>query len=325
MTPNLFNDRRGRLRSGWRLALFAAAFLFTLYLSAAVIFFPLALVSAAFGTTQGLAGRAGYLIQALAILVSATVVGWACNRFLEGLPFRALGWALHKNWLRDFLLGALFGGLSLAFAAALCAAAGSYTFSLTPAELWPSVLRTFATSGAFFLLGAACEEALFRGYPLQTLLRSWPAWLALLPSSLVFAYIHTSNPNAVVGFTFLNTALAGAWLAVAYLRTRSLWLPFGLHWGWNWTMGALLGLPVSGITWVAPMPLVRATDTGPTWLTGGHYGIEGGVVCTLALIASGIFIHRTRLLSATDELKRFTDGDDSAPSTTGKVIETHGA
>ncbi len=103
----------------------------------------------------------------------------------------------------------------------------------------------------------------------------------------------------------------------AYLRTRSRWFPVGGHFGWNWTMGALLGVPVSGITRLAPAPLLRAVDAGPTWLTGGHYGVEGGVACTLALIASTLFIWRTRLVSADPELKRLTDDENPAARARG--------
>ncbi|MBA2339393.1 MAG: CPBP family intramembrane metalloprotease, partial [Pyrinomonadaceae bacterium] len=119
--------------------------------------------------------------------------------------------------------------------------------------------------------------------------------------------VHLDNPNVARGFTFLNTMLAGLWLAVGFLRTRSLWFPLGLHWSWNWTMGAVLGLPVSGITQLTPQPFLRATDYGPVWLTGGAYGIEGGLACTLALLLSTLFVWRIKLINATPEMRSFTD------------------
>jgi hypothetical protein len=75
-------------------------------------------------------------------------------------------------------------------------------------------------------------------------------------------------------------------------------------------MGAVLGLPVSGISAITPQPLMRATDQGPAWLTGGAYGIEGGAACTIVLIISAIFIWRTRLVSATEEMRRLTEGEN---------------
>ena len=103
---------------------------------------------------------------------------------------------------------------------------------------------------------------------------------------------------------------AGVWLAVAYLRTRSLWFPLGVHWAWNWALGSLFGLPVSGINDLAPHPLLHGTDLGPAWLTGGSYGIEGGLACTITLIISTMFILRTRLVTATPELKTMTSQEN---------------
>jgi hypothetical protein len=145
---------------------------------------------------------------------------------------------------------------------------------------------------------------------LQTLTRANLAWLAVLLTSVPFAAVHLHNPNVVKGFTFINTALAGVWLAVAYLRTRSLWLPLGVHWAWNWALGSLFGLPVSGITTIAPNPLLHGTDFGPAWLTGGSYGIEGGVACTIALTISTLFIWRMKFVSATPEMARLTSNEN---------------
>ncbi len=316
---DLFFNRAGRLRSGWRLAIFVVAYLILLSVASGVLWFALyvALGQSSVAVTELLSGYWGFLAQALILFVTATVVGWGCGYVLEDLPWRALGWTLHRGWRRDFIVGALLGGASLLLAALIASAAGGgfhYEFN-GGAGFWPAVLKTLSASALIFTIAAAAEEALFRGYPLQTMLRALPHWVAIIPSSILFAYVHLSNPNVVPGFTLINTLLAGVWLAVAYLRTRSLWFPLGVHWAWNWVMGAVLGLPVSGITQLTPAPLFEASDAGPAWLTGGAYGIEGGAACTLALILSTLFIWRTPLLKATDELKRWTDSEIPAPTT----------
>ncbi|HZB44358.1 MAG TPA: hypothetical protein VE360_03915, partial [Pyrinomonadaceae bacterium] len=116
-------------------------------------------------------------------------------------------------------------------------------------------------------------------------------------------------------------------------RTRSLWFAFGLHWSWNWTMGALLGLPVSGIRDITPDPLLRATDAGPAWLTGGPYGPEGGLAATLALVVSTLFVWKTNMVAASEELKHFTDHENPrdagtlslTPPSASAFIETEDA
>lgn len=233
------------------------------------------------------------------IFVSALLIGWACGALFEGLPIRALGISTHRDWFKNLVIGSIVGAASLFLAAALTAVTHGVRFNLDASGA-RSIGRTLGVTLAVFLLAAAAEEILFRGYPLQTLTRANLAWLGVLLTSVPFAAAHLNNPHSVPGFTFINTALAGLWLAVAYLRTRSLWLPFGLHWAWNWAQASLLGLPVSGIERIAPAPLLRAVNVGPDWLTGGAYGIEGGAACTIALIASTLIIWRLKLFARAD-------------------------
>jgi membrane protease YdiL (CAAX protease family) len=303
---NIFLNRAGRLRSGWRLAAFSALFL--LFLSLALKFIRVLFdFVPAFATL--LEGNWGFVVMAVVLMiVPAVLVGWVCCKFIEDLPARSLGWALHRGWAKDLLFGSLVGALSLVLAAALAAAPGGLKFTLNAPVMFGAVARTLLTSLPIFVVAAAGEEAIFRGYPLQTMARAHLAWVAVVITSVVFSYGHLDNPNAVPGFTFANTAIAGAWLAVAYLKTRSLWFPLGIHWAWNWTMGAVLGLPVSGIKSLTPFPLLRAEGFEQSaWLTGGSYGIEGGAACTLALLISTLFIWRTRLVSPTEEMLRLTN------------------
>ena len=313
---DVFYNRAGRLRSLWRLAVFAVAYFFAVSAMFLAAEFGLALVLPP-ETYRWLLYESSLalVIQSFVLFAPAAAIGWGCALMLEDLPWRALGWALHKGWLRDTLFGLLVGGAAVCVAALAGRVFGGYSFAL-PAEFSAAaLLRTLAVSFVVFALGAAAEEMLFRGYPLQTLMRSWPIAAALVISSVMFGIVHLQNPNVVPGFTFVNTLLAGVWLAVAYWRTRSLWFPFGVHAGWNWVQGAVLGSPVSGITGITPAPLLRFADAGPLWVGGGDYGIEGGAACTLALALATLFVWRTGLLSATPELRQYTDGEVPNPET----------
>ncbi len=321
--PSIFLNSANRLRSGWRLIIFLVAFFAVFAFLRGVVQLAGALISSAARerTLALMAGSAVFLVQTTLLLVVAILAGWLCGRALEGLPLRALGWARHQGWLRDLARGIFVGGGSLLFAAFVITLSGGFSFSLNDAG-GAAILRTLVVSGIIFTLGAAAEEALFRGYMLQTLLRSHPLLLAALPGSILFALGHLGNPNVAPGWTLINTALAGVWLAVAYWKTRSLWFPLGVHWAWNYVMASVLGIPVSGITSIAPQPLLRATETGADWFTGGSYGIEGGVACTLALVISSIFIWRTRLLHATEEMRAFTDAEQ--PPTSARKLTAVG-
>jgi membrane protease YdiL (CAAX protease family) len=309
----VFINPAGRLRSGWRLLIFVTLFiLFSIALGFAAK--KLAELTDQFVPNRGAAHYLENVIVRLVLLLAALGAGYICTGWLEGLPWRTLGLSLHTGWWRDLIVGSLLGIASLALAALIATAGGGLSFTISGSAALLQVVQTLIFSAALFILAALAEEALFRGYPLQTLTRANLAWLAVLLTSVPFAAVHLRNPNVAAGFTFVNTALAGVWLAVAYLRTRSLWFPLGIHWAWNWALGSLFGLPVSGITDLAPHPLLHGSDLGPAWLTGGSYGIEGGLACTITLVVSTIFIWRTRLVSATPEMKLLTSQENPLPS-----------
>lgn len=313
MTPfSLFTNNAGRLRSGWRFLIFIVTLIVVRFLLDGIINLVRASLPEAARASIGtlLAGGFGFVARGLLLLVVATTLGWLFGRVLEDLPTRALGWARHRGWARDLGFGALVGAGSLLFAAGMIAFAGGYRFDFN-ADGAAAIVRTLLSSFIILMLGAAGEEALFRGYPLQTLARSHAIVLAALPISALFGAGHLGNPNVSYPWTFLNTTLAGVWLAIAYARTRNLWFPLGVHWAWNWTMTAVLGIPVSGITEIAPAPLLRTTEQGADWFTGGAYGVEGGAACTLALILSSLFIWRTKSLAVSEEMHPFMSEQES--------------
>ena len=308
LLQNLLFNPVGRLRSGWRLVLFVAGYLVLMFFITSGMRLLYALLTYVAPDMRP-AEHLEDLVFRLILLTASLAAGYICARLLEGLPWRSLGMTLHSRWLRDLLVGSAIGVGSIALATAIAFVGGGLRFSFSSAGL-ARVATTLLLAAFLFIVAALAEEALFRGYPLQTLTRARLAWLGVLLTSVPFAAVHLKNPNAGGILAFANTALAGIWLSIAYLRTRSLWFPLGAHWAWNWAMGALFGLPVSGTTRVAPNPLLVGTDLGPAWLTGAAYGIEGGLACTLALLVSTIFIWRTGLVSATEDLKQLTSQEN---------------
>jgi membrane protease YdiL (CAAX protease family) len=96
--------------------------------------------------------------------------------------------------------------------------------------------NSLLTSFVVFALAAAWEEAFFRGYLLQTFVRSGLATWGVLGLSLFFGVVHLANPSATI-ISATNTVLAGIVFSLAYLKTRDLWFPWGLHLMWNWMQG----------------------------------------------------------------------------------------
>jgi membrane protease YdiL (CAAX protease family) len=319
----IFINSAGRLRSGWRLLVFVLIFVSLLFILGTVARIVYA-IAAQMVPGESLGNFLENIVYRTILLAAALFAGLACNRLLEGLPWRALGLAFHTHWLRDFIVGSIIGVGSLALATAIATAGGGLRFSVSSREMLFQVVQTLVLSAVLFVVAALAEEALFRGYPLQTMTRAGLFGFGALLTSLAFTAVHIQNPNFKQGIPFINLFIAGVWFAVAYWRTRSLWFPLGIHWSWNWALGSLFGLPVSGITEIAPNPLLRGTDLGPAWLTGGSYGIEGGIACTITLVISTVLVWRFRLVDATEEMKQLSSQENSVGNSavSGREVST---
>ena len=138
------------------------------------------------------------------------------------------------------------------------------------------------------MAGAASEEIMFRGYGFQMLLRVWGPFTTVFTVGAVFAVLHANNPHAT-SLALVNTAGFGALFGWAFLRSGDLWMPIGLHFGWNFTL-PLFGVNISGFT-IRLMGYQMVWSAGPLW-SGGEYGPEGSILTTIVLVALALFIWR---------------------------------
>lgn len=149
-----------------------------------------------------------------------------------------------------------------------------------------AMLRAAAVWGMVFVGVGFYEELLARGYLFQNLEAGLNTVWAVLLSSAVFGLLHIGNPNASP-LAALGILGAGLLFALAYLRTRALWLPIGLHIGWNFFEGVVFGFPVSGLETAR---LVETRISGPELWTGGAFGPEAGLALLPALLAGGLWV-----------------------------------
>lgn len=133
---------------------------------------------------------------------------------------------------------------------------------------------------------AISEEILFRGILFRWFEELGGSWFALAITSGLFGYAHLMNPGATPLTSFFIAVEAGILLGAAYMLTRSLWLPIGLHAAWNLTQGEVLDVSVSGV----PVEgLVTAKVQGPALLSGGPFGFEGSILGLLFATAVGLW------------------------------------
>ncbi|RNF83086.1 CPBP family intramembrane glutamic endopeptidase [Montanilutibacter psychrotolerans] len=216
-------------------------------------------------------------------VLCALLATWACVR-LRRQSLASVGFKLDRRWVKEFAGGIVIGMATLLTAAAMIWATGNVRFELDPQRSVAAMMY-----GVYvFFFAAMLEEILFRGFLFQRLLDGIGAWGTQIALAALFAAAHWSNPGmegATRVWATIDISLAAVFLGLAYLRTRSLALPIGLHLGWNWAQGHLLGFGVSGFDhngWLRPV-----FDGQTTWLSGGEFGPEAsvfGVLTDLILI-----------------------------------------
>jgi membrane protease YdiL (CAAX protease family) len=190
----------------------------------------------------------------------------------QGLPFA-------KASLRQFAHGCALGLGLITLAVLAIKLIGDFHFAASAASSHP-ISGTFLVIWVL-LTAAMLEEVMFRGYPFQRLIDAIGPIAATALLSILFGAIHAHNPAATL-FGIINTMLVGVLFSLAYLKTKALWLPFGIHFAWNATMGLVFGLPVSGLTMFAAVR--QGIAKGSEALTGGSYGIEASFTGTIVIL-----------------------------------------
>lgn len=270
MAEGLTTERRDHLRIALHVLLYLG-----IGLGSALIVGPLLLWLG--GELMGAAGSD---------LACAIFVNWLVLRMFTGGRLVDLG--LWWNWASgDNLALGLAGGAGAACVVlGLPLLVGAAHFVATPAEApsWDTVLFVSVLLAA----GSAGEEIFFRGYGFQLLLKNYGAYATIVPVGVVFALMHASNPNAT-WMGIANTAGFGILFGYAYLRSRDLWLPIGLHFGWNVTL-PLFGANVSGLR-MKVRGYEMAWSAGKIW-SGGAYGPEASVLASIVIV--GLFVYLWR-------------------------------
>jgi uncharacterized protein len=244
----------------------------------------LAVAAVAFAGGQGVAAVQGNpwltLVLGLATAVGAVLVyAWVVRRTERRAPTEVARAGAGARLTR----GALIGAGMFAAVIATIAVLGGY-----------DVHGLGSVPGALGLLGfmaaaATYEELLFRGVLFRIIEERLGTWLSLLLTGLVFGLMHLANPDATLWGAVAITIEAGFMLAACYAATRNLWVPIGLHFGWNFAAGGIFSAVVSGNG--DSQGLLDATTSGPALLTGGAFGPEGSLVTVLVGLAlTGVFL-----------------------------------
>lgn len=221
-------------------------------------------------------------LQAVIILVASYVC-----QLLRRQPLSEVTGKFNIRWIRDLGVGCVIGLVLMLVPAFIMRVCGWIDWQLNPIGV-----TTLLSSGLLFVSVAVAEESLFRGFIFQRFIAGLGQWPAQLIMAGYFVITHLNNPGmtgSVKIMASVNIFLASIMFGIAFIRTRSLAMPLGLHFMANWVQGGILGLGVSGTEQTG---LLKPIFSGSSdWLTGGQFGLEASVFGLISVVVTVILLY----------------------------------
>ncbi len=274
------------------------------FISAVVFYFVARTVAR--HAAAGLTNDAWAPLVEEAMLLFLLVLGFAAFGYVfdrQKRPVSEQGLTFRKGWAQEAGLGVAVGwGSAIACVLPLAFLGGIAIVLSTDRGSW----GWLAADAAFFALAAMVEEVTFRGYAFQRFL----GVLGPVGASLAFAAFYGVFQALQPGSSRLSSLVSvvlSLLLSMAYLRTRALWVSWGLNFGWKASRALIFGLTVSGVS--SHSSIVEGDPMGPFWMTGGGYGLDGSWLALLVLLVAFPVVYRlTRELDFRYNVPVFVSG-----------------
>ncbi|MFC1481554.1 lysostaphin resistance A-like protein [Candidatus Neomarinimicrobiota bacterium] len=281
-----FINRFNHKRAGWRFILYLAigfGAVFALEWTLHMLFPEL--------DKEGLINISSISSSFLQVVALASA-GLILLRWSDKRPLDLLGISLTPGWLREFGFGLVLGFGLLTSTAMVLWVTGLMQFQMNTLSI--GLVAGMVQALIFVFLISALAELLMRGYTYQAFIEGSRVWIATIALSLIASLMSMANPD-FPPLSIINIFLGGLLLSVAYLKTRSLWLPIGLHMAWNWTQGTFWGMGVTGIhiRW----SLFSATPQGSDLLSGGAFGPDASIIAAVLLSGLTVWLWKTKLIA----------------------------
>ena len=239
--------------------------------------------------TQGLIGEQWQPLAEQAVFLFLLLAGYAGMGFtLDGQqhPLSEQGFPRRAGWPGEAGLGLAVGwALAVACVLPLIVGGGIAIVLILGHSAWGWLL----VEAAFFAIVALAEEVAFRGYGFQSFERAVGPLGAALGFAAFYAIVQALLPGSNHSSIAVSIALSLV-LSIAYLRTRALWLSWGINFGWKASRALVFGLAISGDN--SHSPVVQGNPMGPFWLTGGGFGLDGSWMTFVLLLVALLVVYR---------------------------------
>lgn len=265
---NLFLSKENKIRNIWWVVIF--------FLLLSSFLFPLILMADRFSFQITMAYQA----------IMIAIVSFICQ-LLRGKPISDLTGSINLTWVKDLFSGLIIGSALMIFPVLLLSLFGYIHWEVNAFSF-----STFWTGFSILIVAAITEELFFRGFLFQRLIQAFGKWPAQLIVAGLFLLTHINNPNMtgiLKTLACINIFIASIMFGIAFLKTKSLAMPLGLHFMANYMQGTILGFGVSGDK--DPSIFKPVFDNAPIWLSGGDFGIEASILGLCFVIIMTMYLY----------------------------------
>lgn len=288
----MFVNKFGKVRSGWKIAgvlgvyfgaLLVITFATGIYISMTIV--------AKEGLTLDYSELNNLIIERTEqitlpllfihniILILTSIIAW---KFIIKRPLSNMGFGKLKYYYKDLIIGLLFGSISMTIIFVVLVLTQNATV-----ESWiPTLTTDTIVYFLLFILVGFAEEIFGRGYVMATLRQTRNIPVVIIVSSILFTLLHSSN-NGIGIIPYFNIFLVGILLAYIYLKSGNIYMCIGYHITWNYFQGSVYGFSVSGNR---TRGLIKTVFSEDNIMNGGDFGPEGGIIVTIVLIFSFLFV-----------------------------------
>lgn len=284
MKKYFVNPDSGLLRAGWRILAFIIIFM---AITGAVMFG----VRTILGSLKG-----GGELQMGLLIMTSTLSVFIARKYFDRESMVSLGLRWDRFAAMDIMAGVLNSAALMAGVYFTMLWAGLIKFEgftwwtdgvVSAADLQVAIIPVVLAVVFKLIVVAWWEELVFRGYFIRNMMAGMGLKWAVIVSSLIFGLGHYFNPDATLLSSILIVFITPQ-LIYAYLKTGQLWLPMGLHLGWNFFQASIFGFAASG---QESPSLIAQSPVGPDWLSGGAFGAEGSILILPFALLSVFLIH----------------------------------
>lgn len=226
-------------------------------------------------------------ITAMMILVTVLFC-----KLIQRRKMRTLGYKKPGMW-KEYGIGLLVGFGMMTAIALVGMVTGSLSLQFNSEATTAAGIGMLVMLFVGFLIQGMSEEVLCRGYFLVSLARKkGNVWMGIIVSSLAFGALHLAN-SGIAPLAFINLVLFGIFAGVYFIKRGNIWGIAAIHSIWNFAQGNIYGILVSGNDFGTTI-FTSTINENMTFINGGDFGLEGGILTTIVLVAGTVIMMMTK-------------------------------